>query len=92
MTLRDGLNDLGRNVQHLQTVPGGEKRLLIRVARRANLIAVDTEDAILFGRTHRDDLFNPTYVQEISRICSNVQRLDHEARAALQFANTEGRS
>ena len=86
MRLRDDLNTLGRQVHRLQAenaLSPGQQRRVERVARRVNLMAADTQGAILFGRTHRDDLFNPMYTQTVSQLYSNAERLNHDARAAL---------
>ena len=89
MVLRDDLNHLGQQIQQLQSeaLPTGEQRLVRRVAREVNLISVYTENAITFGKMHRDDLFNPVYTQHISRIYSNAEQLNHDAKAVLRFAN-----
>lgn len=52
-----------------------------------NLTANDTENAILFGRAHRDDLLNPQYERQIDLLYSNAKHLNTEPEAALKFAN-----
>lgn len=90
MRLRDDLNTLGREVHRLQAgnaLPPGEQRLVQRVERRVTLMAVDAQDAILFGRTPRDDLFNPAYQKDASQIYSSAEHLNHDAHRALEFAD-----
>ena len=86
MRLRGDLNTLGREVRRLEaenTLAPGEQLLVQRVARRVTLMATDTQDAIVFGRRHRDDLFNPMYTKDVSQLYANAEHLSHEARRAL---------
>lgn len=96
MRLRSDINTLGREVHRLQSenaLPPAQQRMVARVAQRVNLMAVATQEAILFGRTHRQDfrqgrnLFNPMYVRDVNQIYSNAEHLNHDAWTALNFAN-----
>lgn len=90
MALRDDLNNLGREMEQLQSqnsLPQGEQRLIRRVTREVKLMANDTENAITFGRSHRDDLFNPDYTKNVSRIYSSAEQLNRNAHAGLKMAS-----
>jgi hypothetical protein len=86
MRLRDDLNTLGREVHQLQaenTLAPGEQKLVQQVAQTVTLMAVDAQDAILFGRIHRDDLFSPSYQKDVSQLYSNAEHLNREAHRVL---------
>jgi hypothetical protein len=90
MVLRGEVNTIRREVNHLQSepaLPATERRLLRRVAHRANLLANDTQNAILFGRNHRDELSNPFYARSVFLIQVNALRLSRDAGAARRLAN-----
>lgn len=91
MTVRDDVNTICREVSRLQSanaLPAAETRLLRRVAHRANLLANDTQNAILFGRYHRDDLFNPVYGRYVSLIQANATRLSRDANTVRRLARS----
>ena len=87
-TLRDEINSLGRNVYRLQTekqLSPAEQKLVDRVGRRVNLMGNDAEDAILWGRNHRDVLWNPQYEKHVRLLSSNAARLTDEVKAVVHF-------
>lgn len=86
-TLKGDINTLGREVHWLQTegaLTPDQQIMVSRIARRVNLMANDTEDAILFGSAHRDQLWKLGYQKDVGLLYSNASRLVHETRRALR--------
>ncbi len=86
-TLKGDINTLGREVQWLQTegaLTPDQQIMVGRIARRINLMANQAQDAILYGSTHRDVLWNAGYENDVRLLYSNATRLTHEAHRALR--------
>ncbi|HTS77318.1 MAG TPA: hypothetical protein VMG40_13990 [Bryobacteraceae bacterium] len=87
--IQDDVNALGRTVRRVQmedanAMTPDQQATLNRIGRRVNLLANDTQDAILYGRSHRDLLWNPGYNQDVQLLYQNSERLVHEAHTVLQ--------
>jgi hypothetical protein len=86
-TLKEDINQIGREVQQLQqenTLTPDQQILVSRIAQRINLMANNTQQAIRFGSGHRDLLWKLDYQENVRLLYDNATHLTGETHAALR--------
>ena len=89
--IKDEVNDIEARICRLETirrvVAPWQKAEIDRIAMMARLMVHNTQDEILFGNAHQDDLSLPTYQKYTDNIYNEARSLAHSVDKAVEYAN-----
>ena len=89
--LKGDVNDIGAKLCRLQTirrvVAPWQQNGIDRIVTDTQLMADNTQDAIVFGNTHRSELWLATYQKNLNNLEDEATALEHSVGNAVQFAS-----
>lgn len=92
--LKNEVNDMGRKLCRLETIRRGvapwQQKTIDRIALHLQLMADNTQDAIVFVNSHQSDLFNQTYWRYADNIYSQANDLTRSVGNAVDYAKVLG--
>jgi DNA-binding transcriptional regulator/RsmH inhibitor MraZ len=90
--LKSEVNDMGKQLCRLaqiqRVVSPWQKTEINHINQYLRLMANSTQDAILFGTGHENELWRPTYQKYTHIIYNEAQNLSHSVTEAVEYANT----
>ncbi len=88
-SLRSEINDIGGKLCRLQTIrrmlAPWQQRAVDQIAGEAQLMANNTQDAIVFGGSHRSDLWLATYKSDVTNLANEANALNGVLRNVVEF-------
>jgi hypothetical protein len=88
--LKSDINDIGAQLCRLQTirrvVAPWQQNEIDQIATDTQLMADNAEDAIVFGNTHRNELWLAAYQKNVNNLEDEATALTHSVGNAVQFA------
>jgi len=88
-SLKTEINDIGAKLCRLQTIrrvlAPWQQQAVDQIASEAQLMANHTQDAIVFGNTHRSDLWLAPYPGDVNNLESEAHSLDRVVRNAVEY-------
>ena len=88
-SLKSEINDIGAKLCRLQTIrrmlAPWQQNAVDQIAGEAQLMANHTQDAIVFGSTHRSDLWLAPYASDVTNLESEANGLTRLVRNAVEF-------
>ena len=89
--IREEVNAMGTRLCRLETirrvVAPWQQAEIDRIASTMRLMADNTQDALVFGNAHRDDLWLPTYQRYTRNLYDEARTLEHSVGSAVAYAN-----
>ena len=88
-SLRAEINDIGAKLCRLQTIhrmlAPWQQKAVDQIAGEAQLMANNTQDAIVFGGSHRSDLWLATYKTDVTNLANEANALTRVLRNVVEF-------
>jgi hypothetical protein len=88
--LKSEINDIGAKLCRLQTirrvVAPWQQNEIDQIVTDTQLMADNTQDAMLFGNTHRNELWLAAYQKNVNSLEDEANALTHSVGHAVQFA------
>ena len=88
--LKSDINDIGAKLCRLQTirrvVAPWQQNVIDRIVTDTQLMADNAQDAIVFGNTHRSELWLATYQKNVNNLEDEATALTHSVGNAVEFA------
>lgn len=88
--LKSDINDIGAKLCRLQTirrvVAPWQQNVIDRIVTDTQLMADNAQDAIVFGNTHRSELWLATYQKNLNNLEDEATALTHSVGNAVEFA------
>jgi hypothetical protein len=89
--LKSDINDIGAKLCRLQTirrvVVPWQRNVIDQIVDDTQLMADNAQDAIVFGNTHRSELWLATYQKNVNNLEDEATALAHSVGNAVQFAD-----
>lgn len=90
-SLKSEINDIGAKLCRLQTirrvVAPWQQNVIDKIVTDTQLMADNAQDAIVFGDTHRNELWLGTYQKNVNNLEDEATALTHSVGNAVQFAS-----
>ncbi|HVN04394.1 MAG TPA: hypothetical protein VMT86_08255 [Bryobacteraceae bacterium] len=87
--VRAAVNDMGEKLCRLESIrrvdSPWQRKEISRIARRVMLLADNTQDALQFGDTHRETLWEPAYQKYVDSIYSQALALTKSLDRAANY-------
>jgi len=87
--IRSAVNDMGQAVCRLETirrvVAPWQQKTIDRIARDLTLLADNTQDAMVFGNSHRETLWVPTYQHYVNNMFTEARKLTQSVDNAVEY-------
>jgi hypothetical protein len=88
--LKSDINDIGAKLCRLQTirrvVAPWQQNMIDQIVTDTQLMADNAQDAIVFGGTHRSELWLAAYQKNVNNLEDEATALSHSVGNAVQFA------
>ena len=88
-SLKAGINDIGAKLCRLQTIrrmlAPWQQRAVDQIAGEAQSMANHTQDAIVFGGSHRSDLWLATYKSDVTNLANEANALNGVLKNVVEF-------
>ena len=88
--LKDEINDIGSKLCRLESirrvVDPWQQRVIDDIVAATRLMADNAQDAIVFGNTHRQELWLPTYQSYLKNLSNESESLTRSVGKAVEFA------
>jgi hypothetical protein len=88
-SLRAEINDIGAKLCRLQTIrrmlAPWQQNAVDQIAGEAQLMANHTQDAIVFGGSHRSDLWLATYKSDVTNLANEANALNRVLTNVVEF-------
>jgi hypothetical protein len=89
--IKDEVNDIEAKICRLETirrvVAPWQKKEIDRIAATTRLMVDNTQDAILFGNAHQENLWLATYRKYTDNLDAEAQNLANSVGRAVEYAN-----
>ncbi|HUO33268.1 MAG TPA: hypothetical protein VMU80_28905 [Bryobacteraceae bacterium] len=87
--VRAAVNDMGERLCRLESIRRAvspwQRQDINRIARRVTLLADNTQDALSFGNTHRETLWEPAYQRYVDNMYSQARALTKSLDQAASY-------
>lgn len=92
--LRANINDMSRKACRLEAIRGyvapWQQRTIDQIAKNVQLMADSTQDAIVFGNAHQQELYNLTYQRYADNVYLDANNLTRSVGNAVEYAKVLG--
>ena len=92
--LKSEINDMGQKLCRLETirrvVAPWQKETIDRIASTAQLLADNTQDAIVYVNAHQEHLLNPMYRRYADNLYSEASELTRSTGDAVEYVKVRG--